>query len=99
MKLKNMSESLDRDLRDPEYVAIYLNDALLEGLLEEFYLTLRNVIRVNQGMSQGTEETDPERDSLYKVLSESGNRQFSTIQNILDALGLQISIEPVVNTK
>ncbi len=92
MKLKNMSESLDHDLQDPEYVAIYLNDALREGSLEEFYLTLRNIIRANQGMSQETE-------SLYKALSKSENLQFSTIQNILEALGLQISIEPVVTTK
>lgn len=50
MKLKDMHESLDRELTDPEYVAIYLNDALNDGSVEEFLLALRNVVRANQGM-------------------------------------------------
>ncbi len=97
MKLKSMSESLDRDLQDPEYVALYLNDALHEGSPEEFYVALRNVIRANQGMTQIATSTELGRESLYKTLSESGNPQFSTVQKIVSALGLQISIEPVIN--
>ncbi len=97
MKLNNMYESLDYDLKDPEYVAIYLNDALHEGSPEEFYLALRNVIRANQGMSQVAASTELGRESLYKALSESGNPQFSTVQKIVEALGLQISIEPLSN--
>ncbi|MDJ0731086.1 MAG: putative addiction module antidote protein [Crocosphaera sp.] len=92
-----MYESLDYDLKDPEYVAIYLNDALHEGSPEEFYLALRNVIRANQGMSQVAASTELGRESLYKALSESGNPQFSTVQKIVEALGLQISIEPLSN--
>ena len=90
-----MYETLDRDLRDPEYAAIYLNDALHEGSLEEFYLALRNVIKANQGMTQIATSTELGRESLYKALSESGNPQFLTVQKIVGALGLQISIEPV----
>ena len=97
MKLKSIHESLDRDLQDPEYVALYLNDALHEGSPEEFYLALRNVIKANQGMSQLAAETDLGRESLYKALSESGNPQFSKVSKIVGALGLQISIEPVIN--
>ncbi|GBF86857.1 hypothetical protein AsFPU3_3930 [Aphanothece sacrum FPU3] len=92
-----MHESLDSDLQDPEYVALYLNDALHEGSLEEFYLALRNVIRANQGMSQVADSTELGRESLYKALLESGNPQFSTVSKIVGALGLQISIEPVIN--
>ncbi|MEA5512417.1 addiction module antidote protein [Crocosphaera sp. UHCC 0190] len=92
-----MYESLDRDLQDPEYVAFYLNDALHEGSPEEFYLALRNVIKANQGMSQVADSTELGRESLYKALSESGNPQFSTVSKIVGALGLQISIEPVMN--
>ena len=95
MKLKSMYETLDRDLQDPEYAAIYLNDALHEGSLEEFYLALRNVIKANQGMTQIATSTELGRESLYKALSESGNPQFLTVQKIVGALGLQISIEPV----
>ncbi|MDJ0680118.1 MAG: putative addiction module antidote protein [Xenococcaceae cyanobacterium MO_167.B52] len=98
MKLKTIQESLDLDLQDPEYVALYLNDALHEGSPEEFYFALRNVIRANQGMTQIAASAELGRESLYKALSESGNPQFSTVQKIVGALGLQISIEPVMNT-
>lgn len=94
MKLKDMHDSLDRELQDPEYAALYLNNALHEGSPEEFYLALRNVIRVTQGISQIAAETELGRESLYKALSESGNPQFSTVQKIVSALGFQISIEP-----
>ncbi len=94
MKLKDMRESLDLDLQDPEYAALYLNDALHEGSPEEFYLALRNIIRANQGMSQVAAETELGRESLYKALSESGNPQFTTVYKIVSSLGLKISIEP-----
>jgi probable addiction module antidote protein len=98
MKLKDMHESLDRDLQDPEYATLYLNDALHEGSSEEFLLALRNIIRVTQGMSQIAAETNLGRESLYKTLSESGNPQFSTVHKIVSALGFQISIEPFVSS-
>ncbi|MGL5873899.1 MAG: addiction module antidote protein [Xenococcaceae cyanobacterium] len=95
MKLKDIHDSLDRELTDPEYVAIYLEDALNQGSPEEFFQALRNVIRANQGMSKVASETDLGRESLYKALSETGNPQFTTVLKILSALGLKIAIEPL----
>lgn len=97
MKLKDMHESLDGDFREPEYAALYLNDALQEGSPEEFLLALRNVIRARRGMSQTAPETELGRESLYKALSESGNPQFATVQKVIAALGLQLSVEPSVH--
>ena len=94
MKLKDMQETLDLDLQDPEYAAIYLNDALNEGSPQEFYLALRNIIRVNQGMSQVAAKTVLGKENLYKALSESENPQFTTVYQIVSSLGLQISIKP-----
>ena len=88
-----MHESLDCELTDPEYTALYLNDALKDGSVEEFLLALRNVIRANQGMTKIASDTELGRESLYKALSESGNPQFATINKVLSALGLQLSIE------
>ncbi|MEM8721605.1 MAG: addiction module antidote protein [Cyanobacteria bacterium P01_G01_bin.39] len=93
MKLKNMHESLDHELTDPEYAALYLNDALNDGSVEEFLLALRNVVQANQGMSKLAANADLGRESLYKALSESGNPQFMTINKVFAALGLQFSIE------
>lgn len=99
MKLKSMHESLDHDLQDPEYAILYLNDALHEGSLEEFYLALKNIIQANQGMTQIATTTELGRESLYKVLSETDNPQFSTISKILSSLGFQISIERNIEDK
>lgn len=93
MKLKDMHESLDHELTDPEYAALYLNDALNDGSVEEFLLALRNVVQANQGMSKLAVNTELGRESLYKALSESGNPQFMTINKVLAALGLQFSIK------
>lgn len=98
MKLKDMEETLDSDLKDPEYAAIYLNDALHEGSPEEFLLALKNIIRVTQGISQIIPETELGRENLYKVLSESENPQFSTINKVISALGFQISIQPSISS-
>ena len=65
-----MHESLDRDFRDPDYAALYLNDALQEGSPEEFLLALRNVIRATHGMSQIAAETEMGRESLYNTKSD-----------------------------
>jgi probable addiction module antidote protein len=98
MKLKDMEETLDFDLKDPEYAAIYLNDALHEGSPEEFLLALKNIIRVTQGISQIAPETELGRENLYKVLSESENPQFSTINKVISALGFQILIQPSISS-
>jgi probable addiction module antidote protein len=94
MKLKDIHEILDCELQDPEFAAIYLNDALNDGSPEEFLLALRNIIRATQGISQIGEETQLSKESLYKALSESGNPNFLTVYKIISALGLQILFEP-----
>jgi probable addiction module antidote protein len=97
MKLKDMSESLDSDLQDPEYAALYLNDALHEGSPEEFLLALRNIIRVTRGMSQIPTEIELGRENFDKALSESENPHFSTVYKIISTLGFQISIQPSIS--
>ena len=94
MKLKDMHESLDRDLKDPEYAALYLNNALHEGSPEEFLLALRNVIGATQETSEIAAKLKLEESSIYQALSESRNLQFSVVHKIISALGLQIFFEP-----
>lgn len=97
MKLKDIHEILDYDLQDPEYASLYLNDALNEGSSEEFLLALRNIIIANQETFEIAEEISLEKESLYQVLSEFGNPNFSTVYKVISALGLQISFEPSVS--
>ncbi|WP_260620462.1 helix-turn-helix domain-containing transcriptional regulator [Gordonibacter massiliensis (ex Traore et al. 2017)] len=34
------------------------------------------------------------RESLYKSLSADGNPRFSTVMNVVDALGFKLAVEP-----
>lgn len=95
MKLKNLSESsLFEDLKDSEFAAEYLEDVLLEGSIDTFLIALRNVAEANGGVGKLAKATELGRESMYKTLSEEGNPQFATVQSILKALGLRLSITP-----
>lgn len=89
-----MHESLDHELTNPEYTAIYLNDALNNGSVEEFLLALRNVVQANHEKTKKVSETELGRENFDQALSELGNPQFITVNKALSALGLQFSIEP-----
>lgn len=92
MPLKDFNETFERDLRDPEYAAAYLQYALEDGT-ETFLIALRDVAKANGGMSRVAEATSLGRESMYKALSEDGNPKLKTVQSILSALGLRFAIE------
>lgn len=93
-------DALIESLRDPAYAAEYLNAHLSkdEGDTDEdaeqlFLIALRNVARA-RGVSAIADRTDLGRESLYKALSAGGNPTLSTLRAVLDAMGLQLTIQP-----
>ena len=46
MKLKDISETFEKDLQDPEFVQMYLEEALNDGV-PNFLLALRSVVQAN----------------------------------------------------
>jgi probable addiction module antidote protein len=58
-----------------------------------FLVALRNVARAH-GVSAIADRTDLGRGSLYKALSAGGNPKLSTLRAVLDAMGLQLTIQP-----
>jgi probable addiction module antidote protein len=98
MKLKDISETFHNEFSDPEYVALYLKEALNSNGMNGFLLALRNIVVETEGMTQIAQETELGRESLYKTLSENGNPQFITIYKIISALGLEISFQPTSET-
>ena len=91
MKLRDISETFENDLQNPDFIVGYLELSLNEGL-PTFLIALREVIQANGGISLISQKTNLGRESLYKTLSESGNPQFATIDKILHSLGLKLSI-------
>ena len=96
MPLKNFKDSpIANDLKESEFAAAYLEEALAESV-QDFIIALRNVADANGGIGQLAQGTSLGRESLYKSLSQNGDSTpyFSTIYQILDALGMHLSIHP-----
>ncbi|MBF0611175.1 MAG: putative addiction module antidote protein [Magnetococcales bacterium] len=81
-------------LKDPKHAAVFLNAAYKEGGRGLFLLALRNVAEAQGGMARLASKTGLNRESLYRTLSERGNPRISTLDAILEALGLTSVIQP-----
>lgn len=79
-------------LQDPLEAAEYLNAALEEDMNELFLLALRNVAEA-YGMTRLAEDAQLNRESMYRMLSEQGNPQFTSLISILGQLGLKLSVQ------
>lgn len=85
-------DSLLEDLRDPSEAAGYLTAALEDGLPDVFLLALRDVAEAH-GMKRLAEGADLNRESMYRMLSDQGNPQLSSLTAVLQQLGLRLSVQ------
>lgn len=86
-------EDLIRHLKDPRHAQAYLNAALEDDDRRVFLLALRNVAEAHGGMTKLASLTHISREHIYRMLSEKGNPELSTLKNLLSALGLKLAIE------
>ncbi len=98
MKTVPYNDLLHEQLRDPEQAAAYLT-ACLEDSEEVFLLGLRHVAEAWGGVGKLAQESELNRESLYRMLSDSGNPRFSSLGMILSVLGLRLKIEPQPHEK
>ncbi|MFZ4397413.1 MAG: addiction module antidote protein [Kiritimatiellia bacterium] len=89
----NYAKGLKESLADPVEVAAYLNAALEDGSQDVFLMALRDVANA-RGLMHLARETSLNRENMYRILSERGNPQLSSLASLLDALGLKLAIEP-----
>jgi len=89
VKLKkwDVTEHMDNE----EYISEYLKAAFESGDISEITRALADVARA-RNMTDLAEKMGISRQGLYKTLSENGNPEFATIQKLVAALGLQMSI-------
>ena len=85
-------EDLLGDLADPQEAASYLN-AALEDSEEMFLVALRDVAEARQ-MAKVAESAGVARESVYRMLTATGNPTYSSLIGILRAVGLKIAIQP-----
>lgn len=85
-------DGLHAALQDPEEAAAYLNAALAENDQEVFLLALRDVVNAH-GFSQLAQDTQLNRENLYRMLSAAGNPQLSSLNALLHSVGLRLAVE------
>jgi probable addiction module antidote protein len=80
--------------QDLQEAQAYLNAALEDGDSEVFLLALRDVAEARLGgMRQLANQTQLNRESLYRMLSEKGNPELSSLNAILTSLGFRLAVE------
>lgn len=89
---KNYKVDLIKDLKNPNEAAEYLNAALQNGDQEIFLMALRDVAAA-KGMKRLAKQTSLNRENMYRMLSNEGNPNLSSLSSILDNLGLKLAIE------
>lgn len=90
---RNYDESLSTALLDPVEAAAFL-DAVIE--LDDpaaLLLALRQVANAH-GMADVARRADLGEKTLFKSLTENGNPTIATVQKVLHAVGLRLSVTP-----
>ena len=91
MALKLKKWDVTEHMDNGEYISEYLKAAFENGNISEITRALGDVARA-RNMTELAEKMGISRQGLYKTLSENGNPEFATIQKLITALGLQMSI-------
>lgn len=81
-------------LTTPDDIAAYINAAIEDGNEQVMLAAMSDVARAIMGMSALAERTGLSREALYTALSENGNPRFSSLVEILHALGLELTVRP-----
>lgn len=95
--MRNFDDYMTEHLQDPNEAIAYLESALDEyeenNDMESFLLALRRVVEAKGGISKLAEETNLNRQNLYKILTNKANPKFSTLSKIIYSLGFKLSLK------
>lgn len=92
-RLIDYQEELLKRLISPSEARAYLNAALDDEDPRIFLLALKNVLEAQGGtMATLAKKSQLNRESLYRTLSRRGNPRLTSIRSLLDAMGLQLTI-------
>src|ERR1039457_5730214 len=85
------ADFLDTEKKQAAYIT-----AALETGDADFVRDALGIVSKARGMSQVAKMADLNGESLYKALSETGNREFSTVMRVIRALGITLAARPAV---
>jgi len=81
-------------LANAKFAAGYLQAALEDSEPGVLLMALRRVAEARGGMAKLARETGLTREALYRTLSASGNPRLTSLQAILSATGLRLTVTP-----
>src|SRR5438094_10085755 len=93
VKTESYRESLLESLRNPDEAAHYLNACLDDEDVRVFLLALRDVAEARGGIRVLSSDTGLNRESLYRMLSKSGNPSLDSLAAVLNACGLRLAVQ------
>ena len=82
-------EHLYQRLLEGDYAAGYLSACAAEGR-EALLIGLRHVAEALGGIGQLAKDTELNRETLYRMLSENGNPTLESVLLVLDSLGIDM---------
>lgn len=88
-------ERLKEPKRSDYALKLALKDFEKDGDVAFLLDTLRLVARAQGGIAQLARKTSVSRQALSEALSPAGNPRLKTFQNVLEGLGLRMSVKPL----
>lgn len=89
--------TIERFQRDPELAAEYLDAILQDGDDGEWLQALQRLAKAFGGVAEIALRSDLNTKSLYRALSTQGNPEMKTLVAILKAMGMRLSVKPLLN--
>jgi len=86
-------ENLLEALKNPEEATQYLNACLADDDPRVFLLALRDVADARGGVRTLSRTAHLNRESLYRMLSKSGNPSLDSLSAVLHACGLRLAVQ------
>jgi probable addiction module antidote protein len=93
VKTEPYRDNLLESLRNPDEAAQYLNACLEDEDARVFLLALRDVADARGGIRALSRDAHLNRESLYRMLSKSGNPSLDSLAAVLNACGLRLSVQ------
>ena len=90
--------TVERFRRDPSFAADYLNGVLADGDEAELMVALRRVAETFGGISKLASNTKLNATTLYRTLSPKGNPELKSMNSMLKALGLRLTVRPIAKS-
>lgn len=91
-KTRSYNEHLSHQLKDHKKAATYLNAALQDCDTRVFLLALRDVAEAQGGMSRLAQQSQLNRENLYRTLSLKGNPRFFNLLAVVKVFGLELFV-------